>query len=164
MSTVRDRKLTDRRRNAFNPDEDDRLRELVGKFGESSWRGIAAKMPKRNRRQCRERWFNYLSPIVSNGPWTELEEDLLRRQVSEIGHKWRVIQSFFPGRTDINIKNHWKQMQKVRGNHAPLCDLGTENHEDPFDQLIGSWLREKSSSTSATVPDPDQSWMIWRDL
>jgi hypothetical protein len=101
-----------RKRNSFTPDEDDLLRELVMKHGENNWRRIASKIPKRDRRQCRERWFNYLTPLVINGPWTTEEENLLRTKVTECGRKWKAMQPFFVGRTDINIKNHWKQMSQ----------------------------------------------------
>jgi hypothetical protein len=170
MSGGRDRKAMDRKRNGFTPDEDDRLRELVGKYGENSWRGISAKMPRRNRRQCRERWFNYLSPIVCNGSWTECEENLLRRKVHEAGHKWRVIQAFFPGRTDINIKNQWKHMERVRMNNHTRCSPGTEKAEESFDQLIRSWLQEETEreteteTSSSSVREEEESWMIWGDL
>jgi len=112
MSAECDSKLKGRRRLAFTPDEDDRLRKLVAKFGEHDWGRIAEKFPKRDRRQCRERWFKYLTPNVENGPWTDGEEELLRRKVDELGCRWTLIQVSFPGRTDINIKNHWKQMRK----------------------------------------------------
>ena len=41
----------------FNEEEDARLRELVNEYGDSSWIQIAAPMPGRNSRQCRERSF-----------------------------------------------------------------------------------------------------------
>jgi hypothetical protein len=118
-------------------------------------------MPKRNRRQCRERWFSYLSPVVSNGPWTEKEEELLRAKVSEAGRKWRIIQVFFPGRTDINIKNHWKQMQRVRPHELPEANPEPEKDGDQFDQLMRAWLREQPDGPPGAFPDSDDAWMIW---
>jgi hypothetical protein len=97
-------------------------------------------MPHRDRRQCRERWTNYLSPAVANGPWTHEEEDLLKAKVAALGHSWRAIQPFFPGRTDINIKNHWKQMEK-----APTLTQKSEPAMDIFEQLRRSWITEASA-------------------
>jgi hypothetical protein len=48
----------------FTPDEDGRLWELVAKYGENDWGQIAAKLQRRDRRQCREHWSNDLSLLV----------------------------------------------------------------------------------------------------
>jgi hypothetical protein len=64
-------------------------------------------MNNRNARQCKERWMNYLSPDVSAHPWTDNDDQLLLRKVAEVGPKWVQITSFFPKRTDSNLKNRW---------------------------------------------------------
>ena len=46
-------------------------------------------------------------PGVNTAPWTEYEDKLLEQKVNELGRKWSVIAKFFPGRTDINIKNRY---------------------------------------------------------
>jgi hypothetical protein len=130
-----------RTRHAFSSEEDSHLRNLVSRFGDDAWDKIAARMPTRDRRQCRERWINYLSPTVTNGPWTNEEEDLLKNKVESLGRSWKAILPFFPGRTDINIKNHWKQMGKMR----PVT-VKSEPAADIFDELISSWMVERSPS------------------
>jgi hypothetical protein len=134
-----------RKRISFTPDEDERLRRLVARFGDKDWGRIAEKFPKRDRRQCRERWCKYLAPTVHNGPWTPAEDDLLRHTVSEMGCRWTSIQAAFPGRTDINLKNHWKQMKKwdtmyqLHSNHPPVPSEQPEPKEslnDFLDSLI----------------------------
>jgi hypothetical protein len=101
-----------RRRISFTPDEDDRLRELVSKYGTEDWAKIASKMPKRETRQCRERWLNYLAPSVIRAPWTAEEDAMLIQKVNELGRKWQQIAHFFKGRTDINVKNRWNHLRK----------------------------------------------------
>jgi hypothetical protein len=129
-----------RTRRAFSPEEDSHLRDLVSRHGNDAWDKIAARMPCRDRRQCRERWLNYLSPAVTNGPWTKDEEDLLRIKVETLGHSWTAMEAFFPGRTDINIKNHWKQMGKAR----PIPEKSAPP-ADAFEQLSSSWMLEGSA-------------------
>jgi hypothetical protein len=94
-------------RHKFLKAEDDMLRELVEKYGESNWTIIARYMRRRTARQCRERYKNYLSPKVRNRDWTEDEEELLAQKVREFGPKWAKIAVFFESRSDVNVKNHW---------------------------------------------------------
>jgi hypothetical protein len=128
-----------RKRHTFTQDEDFHLHELVAKYGDNAWEKIAQRMLGRDRRQCRERWMNYLSPTVENGPWTSKEEDCLREHVFALGRSWKAIQQFFPGRTDINIKNHWKQMKK-----AGVTGVKSDESRDIFEQLESSWMSEES--------------------
>lgn len=94
-------------RQMFTMDEDDRLCALVKEYGEKNWRTISKHMPNRTTRQCRERYRNYLSPTVKNGPWTPEEDLLLEQKYLEYGPKWATIAQFFRSRSDVNIKNRW---------------------------------------------------------
>lgn len=92
----------------FTNQEDLQLLELVKKYGTNNWYQISKEMNGRNIRQCRERYKNYLTPDVTNGPWTQEEDDLLFEAFSKYGARWKLIASFFPSRTDINIKSRWQ--------------------------------------------------------
>ena len=96
----------------FTVEEDEKLKEIVHKYGSSDWELISSKMPGRNVRQCKERWQNYLSPDVNNSPWTQEDDDLLIAKHAELGAKWVKIASFFVGRSDTSIKNRWMVLQR----------------------------------------------------
>jgi hypothetical protein len=96
----------------FTPTEDEILMRVVDELGPDDWQMISKRLPGRNARQCRDRWLNYLSPDVENGPWTPQEEDLLIAKFQEFGSSWKHIATFFPSRTDINIKSRWQLMQR----------------------------------------------------
>lgn len=93
----------------FTPEEDQLLKQLVDlSNGNPNWSMIAKQIGNgRNQRQCRERFKNYLSPKLQNGPWTQEEEQLLEEKFNEIGPKWSRMTVFFAGRSDVNLKNHW---------------------------------------------------------
>ena len=97
-------------RHKFSKTEDETLRRLVAQHGEASWAIVAACMENRTARQCRERFKNYLSPTIKNGPWTPEEEALLERKYKEFGPKWAKIALCFEQRSDVNVKNHWTAM------------------------------------------------------
>jgi transcriptional activator Myb len=60
--------------------EDEKVRHLVGVYGAKKWSKIAAELPGRIGKQCRERWHNHLNPGINKKPWTE-EED---RRIIEV--------------------------------------------------------------------------------
>lgn len=98
----------------FTPEEDEKLRSIVNEIGEKDWVAVSSKMGSRNTRQCKERWFNYLSPNVKTLPWTPEEDEQLKELHKEYGSKWVKISHFFPSRTDTNIKSRWMVLQRLQ--------------------------------------------------
>lgn len=49
--------------------EDKLLLKLIEKYGPSRWSAIARSIPSRQGKQCRERWYNHLSPDIRKGNW-----------------------------------------------------------------------------------------------
>ncbi|KAH0794829.1 Myb-like DNA-binding domain containing protein [Histomonas meleagridis] len=96
----------------FSQKEDEALKLLVQKYGESEWGIIAAEMPNRSIRQCRERWQNHLKATVQKGKWSHEEDELLKLKYTELGPKWKLMESFFPGRTAINIRNRFSCLRR----------------------------------------------------
>lgn len=94
-------------RRLFSEIEDNRINELVQIHGTKAWKIISRQMVNRTPRQCRERWKNYLSPEIRNGPWTEEEDILLHKMTQRFGTHWAQIAGYFSSRTDINVKNRW---------------------------------------------------------
>ena len=94
----------------FTQEEDDRLISLVEQYGVRNWKKISSLMRTRTTRQCRERYINYLSPTVTNGPWTNEEDLLLIQKVKEMGTRWAQISHYFTGRSDVNIKNRYSML------------------------------------------------------
>jgi hypothetical protein len=82
---------------------------LVEQFGTSSWSTIAARMPGRNVRQCRDRWKHYLSAQIKQ-PWSAEEDCFLVQQVQHLGLTWSRIAATLPNRTDFEIRARWSQI------------------------------------------------------
>lgn len=108
-----------RPRRQFTYDEDKTLKEGVSKYGENDWESIAALLPNRTARQCRDRWNKYLSPNIRDTIWTDEEDRLLLRMIDTIGTKWSKISACLPGRSDISIKNRFKQLRMKTVTQAP---------------------------------------------
>lgn len=57
----------------WSAEDDARVAELVGEIGAKKWSCIAAQLPGRTGKQCRERWHNHLNPHINKMPWSEHE-------------------------------------------------------------------------------------------
>lgn len=71
---------------AWTLDEDTMLIEAVKREGAHNWAVIARSLQGgRKDKQCRERWFNHLSPDVKKGGWTAEEDEIILKSVQEMG-------------------------------------------------------------------------------
>ncbi|OHT06950.1 Myb-like DNA-binding domain containing protein [Tritrichomonas foetus] len=96
----------------FTISEDQRLGQLVDKYGKKSWVTISRKMSNKSPKQCRERYENYVNPKITNSEWTEDEERLLLQKYSEIGPHWVNLAKFFKSRSVNNIRNRWLMLKR----------------------------------------------------
>lgn len=113
-------------RHKFSSFEDELLKQAIAKLGPYDWNAIAAEVPGRSSRQCRDRWKKYLSG-VENGPWTEEEDALLVMKYNELGPKWAQIAQFFKSRTDNNVKNRWvTKNSREKQKNAPNIAIDTQ--------------------------------------
>ena len=100
------------KRNRFSPEEDMILFQLVKAYGTCNWRSISQKMKTKTTRQCKERWIKFLDPSINNEDFTLEEDEFLLQQYAIHGSKWKLISSFFKGRTDIQIRNRFSKLKR----------------------------------------------------
>ena len=102
----------------FSEKEDQIILHMVDKLGIHSWNEISKRISetigRRTSRQCRERWRHYLKPEISQSSWTKDEDSILEEKYNEFGPKWSIIATFLPGRTEVNAKNRWTRLCRMR--------------------------------------------------
>mmetsp|Transcript_12575 Transcript_12575/g.22831 ORF Transcript_12575/g.22831 Transcript_12575/m.22831 type:complete len:511 (-) Transcript_12575:51-1583(-) len=96
--------------------EDQALRLLVTKNGNRHWKRIAKEFAEmsgseRSDVQCLHRWNKCLKPGLLKGPWTQEEDDTIRRMIEENGGhqsiRWSVIAKMLPGRLGKQVRERW---------------------------------------------------------
>jgi hypothetical protein len=136
----------------FEPWEDARLLEVVRAYGPTNWQEIAAHVPGRNARQCRERWSNYINPNLLKAEWTDPEDDILLRMYRELGPKWFVIAGLLPGRAKNSVKNRYFALQR-----RAERDSGNRSEYPMTSPSLSVPVKENPKPASDGIPEP-ASW------
>jgi hypothetical protein len=138
----------------FTRIEDFQLREVVRQVGTKDWSLVAIQMSPRTARQCRERWNNYINPVIDKMDWTAEEDRLLDAKFAELGSKWKLIAAFFPTRSKNMVKYRYQRKRRVHAD-GPATD-GAANNPAP--------IPDRGSIWAATAFESSIDPTLWDDF
>jgi hypothetical protein len=89
--------------------EDAKLMEAVRKHGKDCWVTVAALVPGRTDKQCRNRWVKSLYPTdgTKKGKWEPEDDTKLTEAIEKHGTDWVAVASLVPGRTNEQCRTRW---------------------------------------------------------
>ncbi|KAJ1450142.1 Homeodomain-like protein [Pelagophyceae sp. CCMP2097] len=127
---------------AFTEEEDGIIVECM-RSGRMSWLEVAARIPGRIGKQCRERWTNHLDPHLKKGGWTQDEDTIMSEAQNRWGNAWTKIAELLPGRAENAVKNRWNSAFR-RNNAANFGSTPVVTVVRPFCALANAATNRRS--------------------
>lgn len=160
------------------PQEDQKLLRAITQVPKPiKWPEVAALVPQRSGKQCRERYFNHLCAKVKSSEWLPWEDAMLIRMYSLLGSKWSKISRTIPGRTDNSLKNRFHYMRRQiekYGNSIPhrasvvpsplkrlvdgVCTKMTKQHDELTFTICDIFLDALSTGKRLLAPIDDAAY------
>lgn len=141
----------------WTEEEDEKVKELVSKFG-NSWVKIAEELKTRTSNQIRERYINILSERINRGKFTEEEDNMLLELFLKYGKQWSKISKSFKNRSADKIKSRFytKTLKDLKIKYPEVYKILQENKY--------SFLMKKQQLSNTNHSDNQDNNMSSQDL
>lgn len=153
--------ITTIKRHMFTPEEDQLIIELHEKHGDNSWDLIKIALGLKDVRSARERFRTYLNK--NNSPFTEEEDHIILDKYSIYGSKWTIISGYLKNRSDIQVRNRYRQLttsKKLRRYRTRLMEERKLLNKNKQEQIVC----KNTPISDSIVNQSDESFDCFEDL
>ena len=143
----------------FTPSEDAKIIKFRAKYPDAPWSDIAKKIKGKTAKQCNDRYNKHLKQAKNNSPWTEEEDERLTKYVDEHGHNWVLVSKLMGNRSNIEAKNRWTVLERMRHKKGTLSRTKTHittkknNYESPQQTIYIEEQPQIDAKTEFTLPN-----------
>lgn len=104
--------------------EDEILKAAVQKYGLNQWSRVASLLTKKNAKQAKARWNEWINPTINKTEWTRDEDEKLLNLVKLLPNQWRSIAPIM-GRTATHcVERYQKLLEDHDDDDDNTNDLG----------------------------------------
>ncbi|EAY11859.1 Myb-like DNA-binding domain containing protein [Trichomonas vaginalis G3] len=140
----------------FTSEDDEKLKNIVEEYylndlKKINWTFVSSLMSNKNRRQCKDRYINYLRDGLNYGKFTKEENYLLLCKVEEFGNKWKMIAKFFKNRTDVMIKAQYRKLMRRHATIDNVIFINVDTHRRAKYQR--KHFKENKSQQKTEIPN-----------
>lgn len=108
--------------------EDEILKAAVSKYGVNQWSRVASLLTKKNSKQAKARWNEWLNPLINKTSWLREEDEKLLNLVKLLPNQWRTIAPIM-GRTATQCVERYQQLLEDEAED----DTKVDKHQDDDD-------------------------------
>jgi hypothetical protein len=100
--------------------EKEKLKELHEKYGEECWNHVSTCIEGRRPKYARQIWRYHMKDNLIKTPLSDEEKQQLKYLYEEKKIGWSEMESHFPNRDQIRLRNEYRKMKRHEKKHGTL--------------------------------------------
>ena len=133
----------------WNNSEDEILKASVMKYGLNQWSRISSLLVRKSPKQCKERWYEWLSPDIKKIDWSTEEDEKLLKLSKMFPCQWKTIGTFI-GRTAYQCMEHYEYLLDTTINASKI----QEEHINSDIRKLKAGEIDPNPEAKPARPDP----------
>lgn len=134
--------------------EDEILKAAVSKYGLSQWSRCLSLLNRKTAKQCKARWYSWLSPEINKSSWTPQEDERLLELAKVLPNQWQTIAPLVGRSPHQCIERYQKLFDDLQGDSDIAAIKASDSTE-----AMGA-IEAKPAKPDAVEMDEDEQEMI----